>query len=232
MLKRLFEKIRFGAAAARTPALTHAGPGPSWSPAVSLYNLLFCDDPTGFMPKPTDDPTDWQQLLFGPAHDPAKIEQLASDQSAESRIRALAFNWLRSHGRPVPKGEVLGVIIEMPLDGGLDVLAAYADGRVRYLNQSGKVGVLEPDGLPEVNQLAKTLIEQSSAVVARLGPWEEPRLPPPTRPNIRISFIVSDGLYFGQGPRSAMEQDPGAAPLIRRGGMIVKLLVERVDSQS
>jgi len=38
---------------------------------------------------------------------------------------------------------------------------------------------------------------------------------------VRLTFIVSDGLYFGEGPFEVMAEDPAAGPLIQQG---VKLL--------
>ena len=68
---------------------------------------------------------------------------------------------------------MLGVIVEVPLKQGLDVLAAFADGRVRYLNQSGKVAILEEGGAPKVEALAKELITVSQPVVDQIGLWDQ-----------------------------------------------------------
>jgi hypothetical protein len=43
----------------------------------------------------------------------------------------------------VPKKELLGVIAESPLQGGLDVLVTYSDKTLRYINQTGKLAVFE-----------------------------------------------------------------------------------------
>jgi hypothetical protein len=224
MFKKLLGMIGAGSAPAGPAA--PAAPREA-SAATALYDLLFCDDLAVFRPKPADTLADWQRLLFGPAQDPSKVEALALDPATESRVRALAFNWLRTGGYFTPKGIVLGVIIEVPLDQGLDVLAAYADGSARYLNQTGKVAIIEPDGLPEANRQAKRLVELAQPVVAQIGPWDKPRLPPPVRPNIRLTFIVSDGLYFGQGPFQAMQQESLAGPLIQQGSQLLALIVDQ-----
>jgi hypothetical protein len=199
------------------------------NPANEIYDLLFCDNPSAFQPKPGRNPTDWQLLLFGASQDPARIAELAQDPSAESRVRALASNWLRTHGHEPAKKSLFGVIIEVPLDHGLDVLAAYADSGVRYINQTGKMAFIEAGGLPEVNQPATRLIELAQPVVARIGPWDKARLPPPVAPKIRLTFIVSDGLYFGEGHFEAMQQDALAAPLIQQGASMVTLLADKVQ---
>jgi hypothetical protein len=234
VFKKLLAALGIGLAVASTPAV--AGPTyqpyPADSAAQALYNLLFCDDPAAFAPNPKQSPVDWEALLYGPSPDPAAVAKLANDPDVESRVRALAFNWLHAHGQDVPKGIVLGVVIEVPLEGGLDVLAAYPDGSVRYLNQAGKVAVVEPDGLPDANQMAKDLIDLSQPIVARIGPWDKPRLPPPSAPDVRITFLVSDGLYFGQGPLEALSKDPLAGALLSKGAALLsKLTAETVEKQ-
>ena len=200
----------------------------SGAAANEIYDLLFCDQAAAFQPKPGVEAADWQLILFGDGQDPAKVEKLANDEEADSSVRALAFNWLRAHGRNTVKGLVLGVVVEVPLREGLDVIAAYADGSVRYINQTGKMGFFEPGAAPEVSRKAKQLVELAKPLVARIGPWEDARLPPPVKPNIRITFIVSDGLYFGQGPLDAMLEDTYSGPLVSQGSELLKEMVKQV----
>ena len=82
-----------------------------------------------------------------------------------------------------------------------------------------------PGGLPVANALARQWIELARPLVARVGPWGKARLPPPVKPNFRITFVVSDGPYFGQGLFEAMERDALAGPLIRHAGRLLKLVV-------
>ena len=74
---------------------------------------------------------------------------IAVDPDIESRVRMLAFNRLRAMGLPTPAKQLLGTIIEFPQRGGLDTLAAFADGRVRYINQTGHPAIFEcaPTGI-------------------------------------------------------------------------------------
>src|SRR5437016_2006439 len=58
----------------------------------------------------------------------------------EVRAWLWALNGLRALG--VPPSElwtetVFGVVVEVPMAGSLDTLAAYSDGSARYINQSG-----------------------------------------------------------------------------------------------
>ena len=66
-------------------------------------------------------------------------------------------------------------------------------------------------------------------VVDQLGPWEQPRRPPPAQPNVRLNFVVSDGLYFGEGPFDFMQQDSRAGPLIHEASQLLTYIVEKAE---
>lgn len=140
MLRKFLAKLGVGAASA--PAKAMGLYAPYAEPHVNfLYNLLFCDDLALFRTGDTaKDGPPWSTLLADRA-DTDALRKIAQDPEEESRLRALAYNRLRAAGQAVPAKSLLGVIVEVPLEQGLDVLAAYPDGRVRYLNQSGKVAV-------------------------------------------------------------------------------------------
>jgi hypothetical protein len=62
--------------------------------------------------------------------------------------------------------------------------------------------------------------------VDRHGPSVEPRRPPPARELVRLSFLVSDGLYFCEGSYEVLNEDPEGGPVLTAGG---ELLVPLVD---
>ena len=192
--------------------------------ASAIYHLLFADDPAAFAPHAGTPPAAWQSLLGAARPDAPAIRALANDASQESRVRALACLWLRTHGEPVPARELFGAIVEVPLDAGLDVLAVYADGGVRYLNHSGAMSIFE-GAVPALQQQAQAVLAAARTVVARIGPWDKPRLPPPAVGNVRISFVVSDGLYFGEGPHRALAQDGLAGPLLQHATALLQAVV-------
>jgi hypothetical protein len=216
-----------GLRAAATPnvvAVPPYAPYPN-SATNEIYNLLFCDEPTAFKPGPGASPAAWQNVVFGEPPDRASLLALAGDAAQEGRVRYLAYARLRQIGQSVPTRVLLGVIVEVPLAGGLDVLAVFSEGGVRYLNQSGKLAVL--DGVESLQPLVRRLFTVSEAVVARVGPWDKPRRPPPAAGSIRLSLLVTDGLYFGEGPMSAMERDPMAGPVIKRATELLQAVAAR-----
>ena len=165
----------------------------------SIYNGLFCDA-TGTPACPAD------------IH---ALQSIATDTDSESRAAACAWRRLRDAGYPVPKRELLGVVIEVPLESGLDTLAAYRDGSVRFLHGSGAATFIEGPNTAVASPVER-IMSAAQAIVDRIGPTDEPRRPAPTH-NVRMSFIVSDGLYFGEGPMQALMGDGLAGPLLQAG---------------
>ncbi len=226
MIRKLLKVLGIGMAVS-SPINGAELPEPYEDKTVNImYNLIFCDEPSLFNSASDELPAYWQNALF---NTPSKesVSAIAEDTKEESRVRLLAYSWLKEHKIAIKKGVLLGVVIEVPLDGGLDTLAAYADGRVRYINQSGKLTIVEEGASPSIEKLAKELVGISVPVVQKIGPWGNARLPPPEKGYIRMTFLASDGLYFGEGPISIMQNEPMAAPVI---GKAIELLQEVVDT--
>ncbi len=189
-----------------------------------MYHILFCDDADAFRAV-SESPNDRFAPLFAPRFDEAKLRALADDVGVESRLRLLAVNRLRAEGRDTGPKQLHGIVAEVALDGGLDTLAAYADGRVRYINQTGKMSIIEGQ-VPELIDKITKLFDAAKPLVARIGPWDKDRLPPPTKGNVRLSFLVSDGLYFGNGPMEQLSRDPLGGPVLLAAAELLNATVE------
>lgn len=227
MIRKLFDRLGLG-----TVASAPVGAWPSYQPYAEahvnhLYNLLFCDNLALFHNDEVSESSSLWATLLAESPDYTALTKIAQDEKEESRIRALAFNRLRAGGHEVPAKKIFGVVVEVVLEQGLDVLAAYSDGRVRYLNQSGKIAIFE-GGPPQVELLAKELVALSQTLVNAIGPWKEKRLPPPPRGNVRMTFLVSDGLYFGEGRFEALQQDAMGGPVLAKASELLQRAVNAV----
>jgi hypothetical protein len=87
--------------------------------------------------------------------------------------------------------------------------------------------VSRPDeqGNTALQPLVQNLFRASQAIVDHIGPWERGRLPPPKSGNIRLTFLVSDGLYFGEGPAPQMQRDPAAGQVIQNASVLLNQVV-------
>lgn len=223
MLKRLIFALGLSATAAATAA-------PPYSPyrdaaADAIYNLLFCDDLSAFLANGTHSPAPWKELLADKGPDLGQLRALALDPSQEGRVRSLAFSRLRSLGQDVPKRVLLGVITEVGLDGGLDTLAAFSEGGVRYINQSAKMLFVE-GSIDETREILPKLFATAQEAVNRLQPLSGPRWAPPAKDMVRFTFLTSEGLYLGQGALSDMQQDPMGAPILAAATELLASMVK------
>jgi hypothetical protein len=148
----------------------------------------------------------------------------------ESRHYLQAWHALRGLGvAPDPEQAkvVYGVVTEMGMPGGLDLLATYADHRSRYYNFSG-TGVVCDEPLPEVVAASAALMKLSTLLIS-LGvstPWTEPRRPPPGRGVCRISFLTPAGPHFCEGPADRLASDPNAGVILRAATALMQVLVK------
>lgn len=190
---------------------------PYRDPALDrLYHALFCDDPQALVPADGRPLPAWQACLLKEPADAGDLRQLrglAADTATEARVRALAWRRLQQLGHAVPQRLLLGVVVEVPLDSGLDTLAAYADGRVRFLHGSGRCTFVDSP-LPQIEPQVQALLSAGREVLRRIGPSDQQRRAPPQQGMVRMSFIVSDGLYFGEGPMNALMTDALAGPVL------------------
>lgn len=229
----LFAPIALAALTAAPSVPPHDTAAPRTSPAFSpyeaaatndIYDLMFCDRFESFRVRQGPSPAPWQRVLFSEPPDIPGLTKLADDASQEGRVRYLAFARLREAGVPVKPKILLGVIVEVGMEEGLDTLAAYSHGRVSYINYTGKMIVVEGADR-SLRPIVKRLFEASKPVVARIGPWDQPRRPPPGKGNLRLTFLVSDGLYFGEGPTASFARDAMAGPVFQEATKLLREMV-------
>lgn len=146
----------------------------------------------------------------------------------DSRHRIQAWKFLRAQGIVPDESiarEVLGVVAEVPVAGRHDVLAAYADGTIRYLNHAGSVIVIESPS-PEQARRSSELLAVGAEVVAVLGPWTEPELPTVDPGSVRFTMLTPSGPHFGQGPEDVMAADPRAGRLFEAATALLVAVLE------
>ena len=170
------------------------------------------------------------KTLFSETSTIADYQKIIDDPKSDSRLKVLAYNRQLSKGHKPEKKELLGVIIEVGLDDGLDVLASFNDGTARYINQTEKMIIWETTDETS-NKLTQDLFIKSQEIVKQIGVWDKPRRPHPTIGTTRITFLVSDGLYFGEGPMDILFNDPLASPALSSGTELMLYMTEKaVDS--
>jgi hypothetical protein len=153
-------------------------------------------------------------LTSGQRDDAVAIwREIAANDDLESRHILQAWHFLGGVGVLPPAAEaadVYGVIAEVAVDDGCDVLAAYLDGSVRYLNASGRVAVVDA---PNVVRLAEALtawLVVAQLLAPNIGVWDQPTLPDLPTGHTRVLMLTPAGPRFGQGPDAELRRDPAA----------------------
>lgn len=194
-----------------------------------VYNALFCDSEGLVKPKDAASAMPWQKALFATTPDAGSIRAVAEDAKQSSCVHLLAYKWLREHSQLVPSKQLLGVVIEVPVDEGLDTLAAYADGHVRFISHADKLSVVDVPPAA-VQDKTRILFASSNKLLSRIGAWNKKRLPAPIKGKVRMSFLASDGLYFGEGSFAAIQKDADATQVIKDGTALLQLVVDMQKS--
>jgi hypothetical protein len=191
-----------------------------------IYQLLFCDNLALYEANNTAKELYPWPVLFDDHASPKALQGIIEDDSTESRTKILSFRKLHELGEPIEPGELYGVIVEVGLEGGLDVLASYKDGSARYINYTGSMIIWDTNDETS-GGITSQLFSNSLNIVRRIGPWPNPRRPHPAQDTVRISFLVSDGLYFGEGPVNVLFQDALAAPALSSATALMNYLTQK-----
>jgi hypothetical protein len=158
--------------------------------------------------------------------------EITKMQDLESRHTLQAWNGLRELNCPEGRAgerEILGVVIEAAADDGHDghdILAVYADGSALYLDHGGAVTTW-PSRDPKLEDEIDAVLEAGTAILPKIGPWTEKRLPPPEKGNVRLNLLTPIGLCFGEGPFAAIARDPVGGPLVKAGAALVHRLQQQ-----
>lgn len=157
---------------------------------------------------------------------------IAADETLESRHRLQAWSFLRAAGVEPSADDakrLLGVVIEVAMPEGLDLLAAYADHTARYFNYSG-AGVIWDRPDPTLDTAIDALFQASSNVLPHIGPWEGERPDAPEGDAARLNFLTPSGLHFGQAPMGALMGDGMAGPVLQAAIQLMTALIEKGQS--
>lgn len=152
----------------------------------------------------------------------------------ESRHYIQAWHFLKSLGVYPPGDiakEVYGVIVEVTMNQGVDIVAAYADHTARYFNYSGAAVIWEnPDDSLKVE--IDNLLNAGRIIILKIGPWEYDRPDVPPAGHARVSILTPSGLHFGQAPINALANDAMGGPIIKAATVLMQALITKSEESS
>jgi len=134
----------------------------------------------------------------------SRLRSILGFPNLETRIQLWVWSALRELGeRPDPKSgtEVLGVVVEMPMRGAYDTLAAYQDGSARYLNFSG-AAIFWDARDATIKSLCQRLIGSTISESPRAVPRQDIMLP---KSGTQVTLLTRSGMYvISEPPQSVV----------------------------
>jgi hypothetical protein len=156
------------------------------------------------------------------------LQSIARMPGIESRFRVQAWNSFRVAGGKPPTSvekEVLGVVVEVGMPKGQDVLAIYADQTAHYYNYAGGAVVwLRPDA--SLDREINSALAAAAALAPMIGPWMGARRPPPSAGLARLNILTPSGLLFGEAPMRDLDRDKHSHPLMRAATAVMAKLTK------
>jgi len=129
---------------------------------------------------------------------------VAEKPDFETRVHLWAWNALRKTGfspTALQASDVLGLVVEVIVDGGRDALAAYQDGGIRFLGHAGNIIIREPsdDTKPLVDDV---LSKAQSLMAIPPAPRKKTRV---ADTNVRMTALSALGLHTVEVPWAEVE---------------------------
>jgi hypothetical protein len=156
------------------------------------------------------------------------LHEVLKTPQLETRVCLQAWHSLRELGEEHPREkqkDVLGVVVEVGMRKGLDLVAAYADHRARYFIYSGG-GILWERQDDSFDGLIDDVLKAGAAIVQAIQPWKQNRPPEPTKGNARINLLTPSGMHLGQGPIETLKEDSMGGPILSAAFRLTQKLMD------
>jgi hypothetical protein len=148
------------------------------------------------------------------------LRDILSLANLETRIQLWVWSALRELGvQPEANAawEILGVVIEVPMKGAYDTLAAYQDGSARYLNFSGSsIFWDKPDEV--IKRLCGALLHSVVPAGSRAKPRLSLSLP---KSELQATLLTRSGVYVISHPPESV---------LKTAAMLMRELIHRANS--
>ncbi|HEU4745882.1 MAG TPA: hypothetical protein VFS61_11640 [Anaerolineales bacterium] len=159
----------------------------------------------------------------------AILKKITDMPGLESRHYLQAWHFLRQLGvtPPADKAKITyGVIVEVAVQGGADLVAAYTDHTARYLHHTGGGVIWErPD--TSLDAEIEALLKAGQAVANVIGPWEQERPPAPQGDGVRLNMLTPSGLHFGYGSFKTLYDEPMGRSIIDPATQLMQGLIAK-----
>jgi hypothetical protein len=156
---------------------------------------------------------------------------LAITGNSNTETRVLLWSWtalrgLGVHPMPDVAAQIKGVVIQIPMGKGADVLAAYADGTARYVNHSGKIIVWDlPDA--HMGNIVHKVLERSK----NLNTDEAIALADRPDDAVRVTIMTFNGNRYAETPMRSLQVSP-INQVLTVGAELMVNLIKRTEAMN
>lgn len=156
--------------------------------------------------------------------------RITTNPNAETRLLLWSWTALRGlglHPKNDEARQIRGVVIQVPIREGADVLAAYADGTARYVNHSGKVIAWDlPDA--HIGNIVHTMLGRAkdldahapTAVATGFGDGV-----------VRVTVLTFSGNRFAEVPMCSLQGSP-INRVLTVGAELMGNLIKRTEAMN
>jgi len=175
--------------------------------ADQVYNELFADNAEN----------------FGASQDVVQLHGIVDNPDLSTPRRLLAYKQLAAEGAAVGARELLGVIVEIGMDGAVEIVAALEDGTATVISPKGKV--LQLTDRDEISdEYVDPLLDAAIVAVNKWPAQKMPRQRPPSEGSARISLLVADKVHTREGSFMELEEDATAGPVLEHAASLLQWL--------
>ncbi len=204
---------------------------------ISIRDTLFGDLPLNYWANLNNADIPWN--LFKDAEDSIsngakqeaieKLQHIIALPDLESRQYLQAYFFLNELGIPAQgKLEVFGIVLEVAMPEGVELLAIYADHSARYYNYSGSAIIWQSKD-DSLDDRIEDILYDGMRVVEKIGPWKDERLAAPANGIARINFLTTHGLHFGEAPQAVLFKDATAGRILHDLMALRDSLIDKVS---
>lgn len=184
--------------------ITQKGPMANGGPADNPWSLFASALGASRKGKQEEARKDLKRVLAGP--------------EVETRIRLWAWKALRELGERPPANiadEVQGVVCELHNEAGVGTIAAYSDGRARWLGGQGKITVWEaPDSDAEIAGLIKDFLRSAEPLVKTATVLDRHKSSAPELNYFRVSILTYGGIHIVEVFGPDIDRQHAVAPVL------------------
>lgn len=159
------------------------------------------------------------------------LKQVLAIPDGESRTRLWAWKALREMGEAPPASvadEIQGVVCELHNEAGVGTIAAYLDGRARWLGGQGKVTVWEAPGSDaEITTLIQELLKSAEPLVKTASVSDRHKTPEPKLNYYRVTILTYGGVRTVEVFGPEIDQDHPIAPVFAASVNLLDALLKR-----